>query len=246
MLRRTALLAVLISTPAVVQAGDRIVQGLCDADRCDRFEILSALPYTKNEEGTLIQTSLKTVRTRATDAGEAAVENGYVFCSLTRPAIIAVKGERAMAYLLAPLAPGQTPESVRAEANQHAVYFGVCHGTEAGTAAATDPEAVATDYGYRVTLLVPQQVALRKPEDIMQAQPSSEGRRAPRVGRPLDEAGTREVPPVETGPAAGLPEGFDDRLDRFLGQGARRSAPTRPDAPYEGPFVDDAWLPPRR
>lgn len=248
MLRRTALLAVLIAASVSAQAGDRIVRGYCAAERCDHIEIVSALPYVKNGDGTLIQTTLRMIGSRAADVAEPQIENGYVFCSPTRPAIIAVKGNRTMAYLLAPLTPEQPPEVIRGEASQHAVYFGVCHGVEAGNAAATDPETVAARLGYRVSLLVPQQVTLRKPEDIMQPQGqlSNGGRHTRQPPRSIGQVEVHDLAPPRAAPSDGLTDVFDERLDRLLGAPGRQGPSVRPDAPYDGPFEDDAWLPPGR
>jgi hypothetical protein len=241
MLRATAAIAILLAASTAASAEERTVRGQCRADGCDLFEIVSTVSISRNDEGTIRETRIRSLReSRGGEPRVIGIEDGYVFCSLTRPAIIAVKGGRTMAHLLAPLAPGQTPESIQAEANQNAVYFGACHGAEAGTAAATDPESVASEYGYRVSILVPQQVALAKVDDIMRQQPAERRDRARAPAPRVSEAPSpREVSPHGA-------DAFDDRLDRFLGPGSTARSAGRPDAPYDGPYVDDAWLPPRR
>jgi hypothetical protein len=241
---RIAAIAILLASPALAQSfaldRSRTVRGLCQPDGCQDVEILSAERIAAGPDGELLRTKLRTIRSSASGHHPIGVEDGYVHCSSTRPAIIAEKAGQVRAYLLAPLAAGRSQQSIRAEASQHAVYFGACHGIAAGNRAAKDPAGVAGELGYRTTLAAPREVEMARVDEIL----------AP--GRPAAEAQPLGPPRA----AERRPGGFDERLDRFLTQDrvegepwpSRREArrgrmPEALDERYDGPYVDDAWLP---
>ena len=58
-----------------------------------------------------------------------------MYCSRTKPAIVAEKNGRTMAFYLAPFSTNESRETIRQNANFHALYFSICHGMEAGRAA---------------------------------------------------------------------------------------------------------------
>src|ERR671912_798248 len=161
-------LAVLLSTSAMAQTYDRadIVRGLCRPDGCDGFVILAASPQGKGGEGTLMQTRLRTFHASSRGRRELSQENGYVYCSKTKPAIIGEKDGRTMAFYLAPFST-ESRETIRQNANFHALYFSICHGMEAGRAAVRNLPGVARDLGYRVALSHSQYVRLSRVEDIL-------------------------------------------------------------------------------
>jgi len=263
MARSFAVFAFVASTPVLAQGYDssHVVRGLCQPDGCDDFAIIQSVPVATGEDGTLRRTTIKPIRSSESGRQEKQVENGYVYCSQTRPAILAQKVGLTMAYFIAPMSQ-QGKEFFRREASQHAVYFGACHGIEAGDRAAKDPASVAREFGYQVNLQEAQQVRLNSLDDILapSGQPAIRG--IPETpGFPADS----ELPPMSQGmdepfvdqgvPFEDLPRSrgsLDDRLDQFLGDSPSRPSPNArrdrdaPDLPYDGPFEDDQWLAPRR
>jgi hypothetical protein len=114
-----------------------------------------------------MQTRVKTFHASASGRKELSEENGYVYCSRTKPAIVAEKNGRTMAFYLAPFATQASRETIRQNANFHAIYFSICHGMEAGRAAVRNLPGVAQDLGYQVALPQSQYVALSRVEDIL-------------------------------------------------------------------------------
>lgn len=194
MLRPLVALAFLLATPTLAQTYDRadIIRGLCRPDGCDEFAILAASPLTRTGEGTLMQTRVKTFHASSTGRRELSEENGYVYCSRTKPAIVAEKNGRTMAFYLAPFSTKETRETIRQNANFHALYFSICHGVEAGRAAVQNLPGIAQDLGYRVALPQSQYVTLGRVEDIL----SPESRRSAAA-----RYGMRPVPPTSMPPA---------------------------------------------
>jgi hypothetical protein len=220
MLRPLVALALVLATPAFAQTYDRtdIIRGLCHPDGCDEFAILAASPLTKGGEGTLMQTRVKTFHVSSSGRREFSEENGYVYCSRTKPAIVAEKGGRTMAFYLAPFSTRDSRETIRQNANFHALYFSICHGLEAGRAAVQDLPGVAQDLGYRVALPQSQSVALNRVEDIL----------PPESRRSADARhDTRPVPSASMPPAAARRDwAVDEPADEF---GADLEAmPSRP------------------
>jgi hypothetical protein len=169
MLRPLVALALVLPAPAFAQSYHQpnVIRGLCRPDGCDEFAILEVSPLAKEEQGTLMKTRVRTFHASSSGRKELSEENGYVYCSRTKPAIVAEKGGRTMAFYLAPFATQESRETIRQNANFHALYFSICHGVEAGRAAVRNLPGVAQNLGYRVALLQSQYVALTRVEDIL-------------------------------------------------------------------------------
>src|SRR3954452_24977984 len=97
-----------------------------------------------------------------------------------------------MAFFLAPFATQESRESVRKNANFHALYFAIWHGREAGKAAVHNLAGVAQSFGYRVALAQSRLVRLNPAEDVLtmaadqgEQPPVKPGRREP-VERPSE------------------------------------------------------------
>jgi hypothetical protein len=220
MLRPLVALAFLLATPALARTNDRaeIIRGLCRPDGCDEFAILAASPLTKGGEGTLLETRVKTFHASSAGRRELSEENGYVYCSRTKPTIVAEKNGRTMAFYLAPFSTKETRETIRQNANFHALYFSICHGMEAGRAAVQNLPGLAQELGYRVALPQSQSVALSRVEDIL----LPENRRSAEARN-----NTRPVPPATMPPAASQRDwAVDGPADEF-GE-YREAMPARP------------------
>ncbi|WP_246696933.1 hypothetical protein [Methylobacterium planeticum] len=199
---RTCLAAILIAGPAMAQDDNRaeLIRGLCQPDGCDEFSIVSIDPVRTVPEGSLKRTRLKTFHASYSGRVPRAEEAGYVYCSPTKPAVIAEKQGRTVGILLAPFATEDSRETMRKYTNFIATYFAICHGSEAGKAAVRDLRGTAQSLGYRVPAARAQVVDLKRAEDILPApaQPVA-GKAAP---RPAQEAQARHddeapVPPGE-------------------------------------------------
>ena len=168
-----ALVLTLSATSAFAQDYNRqdLVRGLCQKDGCDEFTILAADRLKTSDEGTLFKTRLKTFHASHAGRQDRGEENGYVFCSPTRPAIMAEQNGQTMAFFLAPFATQESRESLRQNANFHALYFAICHGREAGKAAVPNLAGVAQSQGYRVTLAHSKLVPLKQAEDVITMDP---------------------------------------------------------------------------
>jgi hypothetical protein len=166
---RAALVVLALSTPALAQTYARtdIVRGLCQPDGCDEFAILGADQIAATDEGTLLRTRLKTFHASRDGRKDLGEESGYVFCSPTKPAIMANQDGRTMAFFLAPFATAESRETIRRNANYHAVYFAICHGPEAGQASVRDLSGTARSFGYRVPDAQSRIVALNRAEDVL-------------------------------------------------------------------------------
>ena len=204
---RIAALALALTGPAAAQDYNQpdIVRGLCQKDGCDEFRVLSAEPVTSTEEGRLLRTRIQTFHASSRGRANQSEENGYVYCSRTKPAIMAEQNGQTMAFFLAPFATQESRESVRQNANFHALYFAICHGREAGEGAVHNLAGVAQSHGYRVALAQSKLVPLKRAEDIMTgmndsgARPPSEARlRSARNARLL-RLGVRSAHTVRPG-----------------------------------------------
>src|SRR5215210_2630396 len=164
-----ALAVTLFATSALAQDYNRqdLVRGLCQKDGCDEFTILAADRMKTAEEGTLFKTRLKTFHASHAGRQDRGEENGYVYCSSTRPAILAEQNGQTMAFFLAPFATQESRESMRQNANFHALYFAICHGGEAGKAAVHNLAGIAQSHGYRVALAQSKLVPLKRAEDVL-------------------------------------------------------------------------------
>jgi hypothetical protein len=188
-----ALALALSAAPAVAQDYNRtdLVRGLCQPDGCDEFAILSAERLTTADEGALFKTRVKTFHASYGGRKETGEENGYVYCSRTKPAVMAEQNGKVLAFYLAPFATQESRESVRRNANFHALYFTICHGMEAGKAAVHNLSGVAGSYGYRVPLAQSKLTALNRAEDVM-----GPGEPSPVAAQPPERPPER--PPAET------------------------------------------------
>ena len=165
-----------------------------------------------------MQTRVKTFHASSAGRRALSAENGYVYCSRTKPAIVAEKNGRTMAFYLAPFSTKESRETIRQNANFHALYFSICHGMEAGWAAVRNLPGVAQELGYRVALPQSQSVALSRVEDIL----PPENRRSAEARHDM-----RPVPPAHIPPAAARRDwAIDEPADEFGGY--RESVPSRP------------------
>src|SRR3954454_23026560 len=189
---------ILSAASALAQDYNRqdLVRGLCQKDGCDEFAILAADRIKTIEDGTLFRTRLQTFHASYGGRRDQGQENGYVFCSPTRPAIMAEQSGQTMAFYLAPFATQESRESVRKNANFHALYFAICHGREAGKAAVHNLAGVAQSHGYRVALTQSKLVPLKRAEDVLTMANGPRERAPIEVRR--DERQKR--PPLETMP----------------------------------------------
>src|SRR3954451_11892374 len=116
-----------------------IVRGLCRPDGCDEFSVLDKQPVIEADHGILIRTRVRTFLANSQGRKDLGEEEGYVFCSATTPAILSKQEGQTVAFLLAPF---ESPAK-RDNTNFYTLYFSMCHGIEAGRAAAKDWRSVA-------------------------------------------------------------------------------------------------------
>jgi hypothetical protein len=157
-----------------------------------------------------MQTRVKTFHASSSGRRELSEENGYVYCSRTKPAIVAEKNGRTMAFYLAPFATKESRETIRQNANFHALYFSICHGMEAGRAAVQNLSGVARDLGYRVALPQSQYVALARIEDIL----PSENRRPVEARNDIRPRPPANLPPAASQRDWALDEAIDEVVER--------------------------------
>jgi hypothetical protein len=182
-----------------------------------------------------MQTQVKTFHASSAGRRELSQENGYVYCSRTQPAIVAEKGGRTMAFYLAPLSTKEARETIRQNANFHALYFSICHGLAAGRAAVQNLAGVARELGYRVALPKSQYVALSRVEDIL----PPESRRSVEARHDM-----RPMPPTNIPPAVAQRDwDFDEPADE---PGAYREAMPPGPLPYAVEREEGLLAGPRR
>jgi hypothetical protein len=169
MFRSVLALALVLSTAALAQtySPSEIVRGLCQPDGCDEFTILSAQQIAGGQDGTLLKTRVRTFHASSAGRQERGEEDGYVYCSRTKPTIMAERAGRTMALYIAPFATADSRETIRQNANFHAIYFSVCHSTEAGRAAVHNLPGIAQSLGYHVALAQSKREPLNRPHDIL-------------------------------------------------------------------------------
>jgi hypothetical protein len=201
MLRPLTVLALVLSTPTLAQTYTRsgIVRGLCQPDGCDEFTILRADRVAASDEGTLLKTRVRTFHASKAGRQERGEQDGYVFCSRTRPTLMAERAGRTMAFYLAPSATAESRERIRQNASFHALYFSLCHGTEAGQAAVHNLTGVARSLGYQVALAQSKLEPLAQAEDILG--PTSRRSAEARFDRGLEERLEQLVPPRAVPPS---------------------------------------------
>jgi hypothetical protein len=79
------------------------------------------------------------------------------------PAILSEQDGRTVAFMLAPYARREARENT----NFYALYFAMCHGTEAGRAAARDWRGVAQAFRYEVPLSQSRTETLNDPREVI-------------------------------------------------------------------------------
>lgn len=206
MLARSAALLVLLTGSAVAQDYNRadLVRGLCHKDGCDEFQVLRVEPMLTGTTGVLKRTQVKTFHASQSGRAEREAEAGYVYCSPTKPAVMAQGTSRTAAFMLAPFATEDSSETIRKNANFVAMYFAICHGPDVARQAVRDLRGTASSLGYRVAATGSRMVELKAPEDIVDRAPPPVAQ-APRTAPPNAPAAPlrREAAP---GPAL-LPPG---------------------------------------
>ena len=166
---RILLAAALLTTPAHAQDYNRadLVRGLCQPDGCDEFRIASAEPVRSGAEGSLKRLRVQTFHASYSGREVRGEETSYVYCSPTKPAVMAQKGGRTVGIFLAPFATEDTRETIRRYTTFSAIYFAGCHGPDAGRSATRDLRGTAQAFGYRVPATRAQVLDLKRPEDIL-------------------------------------------------------------------------------
>jgi hypothetical protein len=164
-LTMAALILVLLGAPAIGQGSSRgdLVRGQCRQDGCDEFSIVSKEPMAEARNGILFRTQVRTYLASPQGRSDLGEESGYVFCSAMSPAIMSEQDGRTVAFLLAPYARRESRENT----NFYALYFAMCHGTEAGRAAARDWRGVAQALRYDVPLGQSRTETLNDPREVM-------------------------------------------------------------------------------
>jgi hypothetical protein len=200
------LAACLLATPALAQDYNRadLIRGLCQPNGCDEFSVVSVDPIRTTPEGSLKRTHLKTFHASYSGRAPRAEETGYVYCSQTKPAVIAEKQGRTVGILLAPFATEDSRETVRRYTNFTATYFAICHGPEAGKRAVRDLRSLAQSLGYRVPATRSQVVDLKRAEDIITpgagSQPMAAKPEGTRSTETQPNPGARQSSTSSTGP----------------------------------------------
>jgi hypothetical protein len=199
-LRSLIVLALVLATPALAQSYHRsdIVRGLCQPNGCDEFTVLRADRIAASDEGTLLKTRVRTFHASSAGRQERGEQDGYVYCSRTRPALMAERAGRTMAFYLASSATAESRERIRQNASFHALYFSLCHGTEAGRAAVHNVSGVAQSFGYRVALAQSKLQPLTRAEDILAS--SRRLSADATLGRGSEKRWERLVPPSAVSP----------------------------------------------
>ncbi len=209
MLVRSLIAAALLATPAVAQDYNRadLVRGLCQPNGCDEFRIVAIEPVRSGAEGSLKRLRVQTFHASYSGREARGEETSYVYCSPTKPAVVAQKGERTVGILLAPFATEDSRETMRGFTTFGAIYFAGCHGLEASRRAARDLRATAQSLGYRVVATRSQVVNLKRAEDLLgpAAAAPAPGATSPAQKPPPSPSEKREVEP-ELLPPGELPE----------------------------------------
>ncbi len=163
-----AVTLLLVTTPALAQDYNRpeIIRGLCQKDGCDEFAVLKVDRVRADEEGTLFRTRIRTYHSSSQGRIEKGEDTGYVFCSPTKPTILAESDGKVAGFQIATAPTQETRETIRQQANFYAMYFTICHGPEAGRAAVQNLTGAAHQYGYRSPLSKSVMVTFARPEEV--------------------------------------------------------------------------------
>ena len=145
---------IMLTSPALAQdqARPEIVRGLCQKDGCDEFSVVRVERIRADEEGTLFQTRIRTFHASSQGRVERGEDTGFVFCSPTKPTILAQSQGKVAGFQIATAPTQESRETIRQQANYYAMYFTICHGAEAGRVAVHNLQRVAQQYGYRSPL----------------------------------------------------------------------------------------------
>jgi hypothetical protein len=220
-----------LATPALAQDNSRpeIIRALCQKDGCDEFTVLKADRVRADEEGTLFQTRIRTYHSSSRGRIEKGEDTGFVFCSPTKPTILAQSQGKVAGFQIAMAPTQESRETIRQQANFYAMYFSICHGPEAGRAAVQNLQGVAQQFGYRspsaksvmVTFTSPEEVFSRPPagapwlkEKRLGVQPQQEARSS----EPLPPGLISEVPSrpaTDTAPWYEEPRRWIEKLKQF-------------------------------
>jgi hypothetical protein len=170
MLIRIAALALSLASPALaenIQNRADLVRALCQPTGCDEVAVVGVERIASSPEGTLFRTRAEMFHASSAGRKATGTDEGYVFCSPSKPAVLADQNGQTVAFLLAPFSTQDSRETIRKNANFHALYFTACHGLEAGRAAVHNVTGVASAHGYDVPLARARLVTLAKPGDIL-------------------------------------------------------------------------------
>ena len=163
-----ALSLVIFSAQAQTYDPENVVRGVCRPDGCDDFTIASIEIINRVHDGALARARIEVYHSSFRGRVARGVEERHAFCSNTRPAIAEAAFGRHVAFFLAPLGTAREP---RDTINYYALYFAICHGLEAGRAAAKNKIAVAKQFGYQVGLDALRSFNLSFPEEIARLRP---------------------------------------------------------------------------
>lgn len=169
-----------VATSALAQDYNRpeIVRGLCQKDGCDEFSVLKVDRIRADEEGTLFQTRIRTFHSSSQGRVEKGEDTGFVFCSPTKPTILAQSQGKVAGFQIAMAPTQESREAIRQQANFYAMYFTICHGPEAGRTAVQNLQSVAQQYGYRSPLAKSVMVTFSAPEEVFSRPPAGTGGQA--------------------------------------------------------------------
>jgi hypothetical protein len=164
---------VLLTAPALAQTYSRsdIIRALCQKNGCDEFSVLSVDRIRVDEEGTLFRTRIRTYHASNRGRVERGEDTGYVFCSPTKPTILAESDGKVAGFQIATAPTQERREMLRQQANFYSMYFAVCHGPEAGRAAVQNLQGVAQQFGYRSPLAKSVMVTFAHPEEVFSKPP---------------------------------------------------------------------------
>jgi hypothetical protein len=196
MLRSLIMLALVLATPALAQSYNRsdIVRGLCQPNGCDEFTVLRADRIAASDEGTLLKTRVRTFHASSAGRQERG-EQGTAMSTARAPGRRSSLSGRDARWssISPPSATAESRERIRQNASFHALYFSLCHGTEAGRAAVHNVSGVAQSLGYRVALAQSKLQPLTRAEDILAS--SSRLSADATLDRGSEERWERLVPP---------------------------------------------------
>jgi hypothetical protein len=230
-----ALLAFASAALAQGYSRPEIVRGLCQKSGCDEFSVLSAERLRSRDGEALIRTRVRTYHASSRGRVAKGEDAGYVFCSPTRPTVLAEGSGTVTGFRIATAPAEESRETKRQQANFYAIYFTVCHGPDAGRAAVHNMEGVAQQHGYHSPLAKSETVTFASPEDVFsrpaqgnmwQAERTTPPERLPLDTRSGDLLPPRNVPDARERPMR------DGRLTNRAGQQATERPPIAEETPW--------------